>query len=574
MDRINPDLVPLISPGQLFDRLISDNSISIRILTKDDPAYFEVLNRPTLDLAVRQLMIAKSIDRANLCLSYGAMYPFLIQPTLVENDTPIPIGWIWDMHLIMPQRYHDLRLAYVIRVDGTNPASFCETGTGTEPVEYTGTVRLVFCANRDGSVLDYQMFTVDYDIASGNVYQRSRIDTDYGTIYGSLNSPETGDINIADYVHGQVTFMTLNVNNADNRFFYDTIAPVSGDIARYDVAGSDSSDYNPAGLSYGSGLLTDGAYNIQDDFVHYDALWNVTFSEPSLAIPNYNAINWHNNNVPQSADLDDDDELLVWSATEGRYVKMKRSDFIIGIGIQGIAVEQDGSPIVTTANTINMSGGVAVTVGGANRANILVGVDMQSGLDIGSLVDVPDNPQYLLRITGGGVSVTGSGGVATINISGFNEANMISGSFLREGLVIDNGGGGIIHNISIVDAAYRSAPLINVNMWIGLASVLGPPHSPMWFNTGSAVINNGSLTYQAGAGISPDGSNFPSGAGSNQILTFAGTPTGLIYLTYVEGTGQLAVHIENAPTINGYDSGHGGLSYIWIRGYWWAMKTT
>ncbi len=53
---IDPDLVPSISPGNLFSRLSSDDSIGIRWLTAQDPAYYDALNRPHADLALRQLI--------------------------------------------------------------------------------------------------------------------------------------------------------------------------------------------------------------------------------------------------------------------------------------------------------------------------------------------------------------------------------------------------------------------------------------------------------------------------------------------------------------------------------------
>jgi hypothetical protein len=118
----NANLIPTIAPGTLFSRLTTDTSISIRWLTALDPVYFDVLNRPTGDLALRQLILAKTLDTINLRLGHQALFPYVVQPQIVNGTTigDVPLGWIWDMNVSMPKKWEDVRLAKIKRVSGQN----------------------------------------------------------------------------------------------------------------------------------------------------------------------------------------------------------------------------------------------------------------------------------------------------------------------------------------------------------------------------------------------------------------------------------------------------------------------
>ena len=62
MPVIDSDLVPCIAPGSLFSRFTSDQQINIRWLVPVDPVVWSVLNRPMADIALRQLILAKTLD--------------------------------------------------------------------------------------------------------------------------------------------------------------------------------------------------------------------------------------------------------------------------------------------------------------------------------------------------------------------------------------------------------------------------------------------------------------------------------------------------------------------------------
>ena len=69
-------LVPLVPSGSLFTTLTS-TEMQVRWLQPADPVFYGALNRPLNDLALRQLVIAKSIDA-----SIGSVknaFPFVVQ---------------------------------------------------------------------------------------------------------------------------------------------------------------------------------------------------------------------------------------------------------------------------------------------------------------------------------------------------------------------------------------------------------------------------------------------------------------------------------------------------------------
>ena len=130
MPTINPLLIPRISAGNLFDQLTTNTSINIRWVTALDPVFFEAINRPIADVAVRQLIIAKTLDAINLRLSHQALFPFLIPAKVDVGTTEIelPGSWIWDLHASLPKKWENVRLAKIKRISGTNGVTSGFTG--------------------------------------------------------------------------------------------------------------------------------------------------------------------------------------------------------------------------------------------------------------------------------------------------------------------------------------------------------------------------------------------------------------------------------------------------------------
>ena len=163
---ISPSLVPTVAPGNLFTTLTQDNNLSVRWLTAVDPCYFAVLNRPMADLALRQLIISKSLDQLSISVGHQTLFPFLTQATITDGVTEaeLPAGWIWDLHFSAPTKWQNFRLAKIKRISGTN-----DTGA------YTGILRLIFTADQVDSTTEVAIFTADYAIDSTLTYQRQRL---------------------------------------------------------------------------------------------------------------------------------------------------------------------------------------------------------------------------------------------------------------------------------------------------------------------------------------------------------------------------------------------------------------
>lgn len=213
MPTITPALVPTKSPGTLFSSLTGgDDTLNIRWLVQQDPAFFEVLNRPMADITVRQLVIAKALDTVQLRLGHQNLFPFLIQAQVASGTTveDVPIGWIWDIHASLPKKWENLRLAKIKRIAGTN-------GTTSG---YTGWLRLIFTANVQNSSTEVAIFLADYQIDSTLTYQPVRLsvvtDTEETTV---ISSGET------ETVAGFMIFQTLDTTIDANQRFLDLLAP-------------------------------------------------------------------------------------------------------------------------------------------------------------------------------------------------------------------------------------------------------------------------------------------------------------------------------------------------------------
>jgi len=281
---INPDLVPTIAPGTLFSRFTTDTSITIRWLTAVDPVYFDTLNRPSGDLAMRQLILAKTLDIVNLRLGHQALFPFVIQPQITSGTvvTDVPLGWIWDMHPSMPKKWENVRLAKIKRVSGLNP----EGGSG----DYTGKLRLVFSGNQVGSAIEVSLFQVDYEIDSDLTYQIMPI-----SIPSSSEESNPVDPGEAETIAGWVTFRTLDVTVAEYADFLDFLAPPAGtedsggeypNPTVYEVVDSqpggptNPSDFDVLGMSHGTGLLTLSAWNPIPQLDSDIETWLLAFNYP------------------------------------------------------------------------------------------------------------------------------------------------------------------------------------------------------------------------------------------------------------------------------------------------------
>jgi hypothetical protein len=285
MPTIDPDLVPSIAPGSLFDRFTTDTSINIRWLVPVDPVFWGTLNRPMADIALRQLILAKTVDALNLRLSHQALFPFLVQAQ-INNGTQnvdVPPSWIWDMQASTPTKWENLRLAKLKRLSGKNAS--------TGDPEYTGIIRLVFTAQETGSTTEVSIFQVDYDIGSSLTFQQAR-----------LSIPTTADESLplppgeSETVGGFVTFRTLDTSDTGVQSFFSVVAPpvpattdsngffLTPTIIQINdsLPGGPSvtNDFSLVALSHGTGLLTLSAYNPIPSVDSTVTTWITTFNYP------------------------------------------------------------------------------------------------------------------------------------------------------------------------------------------------------------------------------------------------------------------------------------------------------
>lgn len=260
MPNINSSMIPLVTPGNVFPTIVSDSSLAIRWLTSLDPHFFDVYNRPLADITVRQLIIAKSMDQLGLRLSAQTNFPFLNPATINVGTSSIsmPVAWIWDMHVTLKDDWANLRLAVIQRLSGTNDVT---------DNDFTGTLRLVFTANRVGSSSEVGMFYVDYIIDSDLSWQIRDIKP---CTVSEFDNPLPSDQENA--IAGYVVFRTLDLE--DNSSFFNALAPSVGsttdsfEVTEYEVSNTSAggpsvdNDFSFASMSHGSGLLVVSSYNL------------------------------------------------------------------------------------------------------------------------------------------------------------------------------------------------------------------------------------------------------------------------------------------------------------------------
>jgi len=261
---INPNLIPNKAPGTLFTSFTgADATLNIRYFVALEPVYYEILNRPIKDLEVRQLILAKAID--GLQVAYGSQYyfPFLVQPRITSglNEFDVPVEWIWDMHMSIPENWDTVRLARIKRISGNNGTS-----------DYTGVLRFIFSATLEGSSTEVSVLYADYNIDNSLSFQLSRLQP-------VLPGEEATVLSADDRnrFSGFITFSTLNVASVAVQDLFDFLAPpvdqtVNGlgyyvTPAIYEISDSTAGgtsitgDFDVEQISHGTGLLTDSALN-------------------------------------------------------------------------------------------------------------------------------------------------------------------------------------------------------------------------------------------------------------------------------------------------------------------------
>lgn len=275
MPTIDPNLIPTVNPGSLFYVLTSNNSLAIRWMTQADPHYFDVYNRPVADIAVRQLIIAKSLDQVGLRLSHQGLFPFLVSPTVDINTSKIslPISWIWDCHVSLKDSYRTLRLSKIIRINGSNNPSNPSNPTSGS---YTGTIRLVFTGMPISGSSEVGLFYVDYVIDSTLSFQVSYI-VPCTTAEFNPSISTTEHQTIAGYI------VMRTLDTVTESAFIDSIAPSISDGSQVDYEISDTviggsgveGDYTFPSVVHGTGMLVPSAYNLVPPMgVDYSSILN------------------------------------------------------------------------------------------------------------------------------------------------------------------------------------------------------------------------------------------------------------------------------------------------------------
>jgi len=274
MPAINPKLVPTINPGDLFERFTTDDTLNIRWLSPTEPVYWGVFNRPLADLALRQLIISKAVDDLDITLGYQAIFPFIIPPTITDGTSSIdlPIRIFWDMHVSVPVRWINVRLARIDRLDGDN--------NGTDG--YTGTLRFIFTAQQEAAgtgAAEIALFYADYTIDSDLTYQRTRISPATTSEVSGFTVVSPGEHVTLD---GELVFRTLDVSQPSVQAFFDFVAP--GVDAKYEISDSSAVGTGPSFddsmISHGTGMLTSNAVNLITPVDADPITWLEAFNYP------------------------------------------------------------------------------------------------------------------------------------------------------------------------------------------------------------------------------------------------------------------------------------------------------
>lgn len=289
MPVINPAVVPTVAPGNLFTTLTQDDTLNIRWLTAVDPAFFEALNRPIADSVLRQLILAKTLDQLSLSIGHQAMFPFLVQAQVSSGTetADIPPGWIWDLHMSLPAKWEDFRLAKIKRISGLNATSGA-----------TGSLRLIFTAAQETSSVEVAIFTADFVIDSALTYQRLRLIV--ATTAEETVAIDTGE---SETIDGFITLRTLDQSDPLVEAFYDLLSPglnpTDSDLdGFYDtpevyetvdtVPGGTGipNDFQTTSMKHGTGLLVDSTENAIPSLDSDVQSWINAFNYPFDSIAN------------------------------------------------------------------------------------------------------------------------------------------------------------------------------------------------------------------------------------------------------------------------------------------------
>jgi len=292
--------VPSKAPGTIFSSFVGgDPSLNIRWLTAADPCFYEALNRPLADIAVRQLVVAKAVDKLQLSLGKDNLFPFLVDPVVVSGTQQdnLPVKWIWDLHASLPKKWRNLRLAKIKRLSGTNSLT-----SG-----YVGALRLIFTASVQGSNVEVSIFSADYKIDSPLTYQTQKL-----TIITSEEENNNINPGESETVTGHITFRTLDINDQDVTDFLDMLAPpvdtsnsdgVYDNPSVYEIADSVAGgtavteDFNVTSISHGTGMLLDSAWNAIPSLDSDTQSWVLAFNYPFDTNANLTSVD--NIKVPQ-----------------------------------------------------------------------------------------------------------------------------------------------------------------------------------------------------------------------------------------------------------------------------------
>lgn len=293
---INPSLVPTVPAGSIFTRFNTDQTLQIRWLTSVDPAYYGALNRPHVDIVLRQLILAKAIDQLNASLGRQAIFPWIIQPRLDTGSSTvdIPLTLIRDINITVPGKWTSLRLAKMKRISGHNTES--QDSAGDTIYTFDGIIRFIFTATIGSGTTETALLYADYVIDSDLTYQLVDMIVVTSAEESVVISPTE-----ANTIGGKLMFMTMDTSLLINQNFLLAVAPPAGETdansagvypipSEYEVM--DSVPDDPAGdfsnsiVSHGTGMLTDSAWNAMPDLDSDIQTWIDAANYPFDALAN------------------------------------------------------------------------------------------------------------------------------------------------------------------------------------------------------------------------------------------------------------------------------------------------
>lgn len=275
MPAINPSLVPTLNPGSMFTELTTDTTLNIRWLTPTDAVFFETLNRPTADIALRQLIIAKAIDALEVSLGYQGIFPFIIPPIVVSGSQVVnlPVRIFWDINVSIPVKWSDLRLMRIDRISGINGL-----GDSDPSDDYTGTLRFIFGAVATvGGGSETALFYADYAIDGTSTYQKVRISVATASTCPGLSPIATGE---GVTIDGEIIFRTLDQTDTAVRAFYDLVQPGVSAYYELDDSTGANPDFSSIAVSHGTGMMTSSVCSLITPINSDPSTWITAFNYP------------------------------------------------------------------------------------------------------------------------------------------------------------------------------------------------------------------------------------------------------------------------------------------------------